>query len=533
MTITSYNQRFSSSDLNAPGLTGQTGAGLKVLNACLVDGFGYSGVSITSITRSGTTATATCSAADIMRLQTGHILTISGATGGDATLYNGTFTITVASTTTFTYTMTGTPTGSATGTLVFSTFLPITGITRVGAIALVALTNANSTTFQGDYFTVSGAAQSDYNVTAAINVYSPWVALTAYTLGALVTNSSNTYICRTAGTTAGSGGPTGTGTAISDGSCTWDYVDTSANASKYFSYTVANTPTTPATGTIVYAKSGLQWTRPLSGGTNAQSYQSQDATLGPCLYLQVVDNAAQSGGAKELNVWAAEVLTADQTANNGGGANSGRFPTIAQFSTGLAWLKSSTADTTQRPWNLWGDARTFFFRFYAQGTGTPSATQSGGFGHFVSEKSGDAFNTFILGGTAFNSASNNGMSQSNMSGSVSSASTGFYIARSYSQLGSAVQGGMVAPVFTSVTFPNPENNGVYCSPVFVGENAANVRGRLPGLYYSWHAPTTLTDGDIWQGLTNLASGHKLEVVSVSHFGSASGVLIDRNGPWNP
>lgn len=50
-----------------------------------------------------------------------------------------------------------------------------------------------------------------------------WVATTAYTLGTYVVNGGKMYKCTLAGTSAGSGGPTGTGTGIVDGSAHWDY----------------------------------------------------------------------------------------------------------------------------------------------------------------------------------------------------------------------------------------------------------------------------------------------------------------------
>ena len=50
-----------------------------------------------------------------------------------------------------------------------------------------------------------------------------WVALTAYTVGQYRTNGANQYKCTAAGTSASSGGPTGTGSGITDGSVTWDY----------------------------------------------------------------------------------------------------------------------------------------------------------------------------------------------------------------------------------------------------------------------------------------------------------------------
>ena len=72
-------------------------------------------VAITSITRSTTTATVTTTAAH--GYTTGDFVNIRGATGADAALYNGDFTITVTDTDEFTYTMTGTPANNATGTL--------------------------------------------------------------------------------------------------------------------------------------------------------------------------------------------------------------------------------------------------------------------------------------------------------------------------------------------------------------------------------------------------------------------------------
>lgn len=52
-----------------------------------------------------------------------------------------------------------------------------------------------------------------------------WVATTAYVAGQRVINDSGkVYRCTTAGTSAGSGGPTGTTSAITDGSVVWEYL---------------------------------------------------------------------------------------------------------------------------------------------------------------------------------------------------------------------------------------------------------------------------------------------------------------------
>lgn len=51
-----------------------------------------------------------------------------------------------------------------------------------------------------------------------------WTASTAYEIGDIVSNDTGKlYTCVTAGTSAGSGGPTGTTAAITDGTAVWDY----------------------------------------------------------------------------------------------------------------------------------------------------------------------------------------------------------------------------------------------------------------------------------------------------------------------
>jgi hypothetical protein len=51
-----------------------------------------------------------------------------------------------------------------------------------------------------------------------------WQASTAYVVGQHAANGGNAYRCTTAGTSASSGGPTGTGGSISDGTVVWAYI---------------------------------------------------------------------------------------------------------------------------------------------------------------------------------------------------------------------------------------------------------------------------------------------------------------------
>lgn len=51
-----------------------------------------------------------------------------------------------------------------------------------------------------------------------------WTASTPVTLNMQMHNGGNVYVVTTAGTTAASGGPSGTGTGIADGTAVWSYV---------------------------------------------------------------------------------------------------------------------------------------------------------------------------------------------------------------------------------------------------------------------------------------------------------------------
>lgn len=55
-------------------------------------------------------------------------------------------------------------------------------------------------------------------------VSEPWTASKTYVAGMQVHNGGNVYNCTTGGAAAASGGPTGTGTGITDGTAVWAYL---------------------------------------------------------------------------------------------------------------------------------------------------------------------------------------------------------------------------------------------------------------------------------------------------------------------
>jgi type IV pilus assembly protein PilY1 len=242
--------------------------------------FGISGIaSVSGLTRSGTTATATTSAAH--GFTTGQSVTISGA---DQTEYNGLFTATVTSTTQFTFTVVEGPTSPAAGTISLSrpaTQFDVASLTRAATSSDAATGNSDTATAVttvahglavGAQVTISGAAQAEYNggpftvltvpnattftYTVPVNPVTPaTVAGTATVSGTAKTLASLTRVGKTVtGTTgaihgfANSGSVTISGATPSQYNGTFAYTKT---GNKTFTYTLANLATsTSATGTI-------------------------------------------------------------------------------------------------------------------------------------------------------------------------------------------------------------------------------------------------------------------------------------------
>jgi hypothetical protein len=96
------------------------------------------------------------------------------------------------------------------------------------AVPVVATVPADNDPDNAATFTVGDQKIIDYSEalrSSIISIILPtWVGSTAYTVNQIRSNGANVYICRVAGTSAGSGGPTGTGTGIVDNTVTWDFV---------------------------------------------------------------------------------------------------------------------------------------------------------------------------------------------------------------------------------------------------------------------------------------------------------------------
>ena len=141
-----------------------------------------------------------------------------------------------------------TPLLNSGGLIVYSGTMPATPETALSGNTALATLSFQSTafaapTFSGGYqsatanfvaTTVTPGAGGTANfargfetggttVVADFTIQAPWQASTAVIIGQYVTNGGNSYVCTTGGATAASGGPTGTGTGITDGTAVWNY----------------------------------------------------------------------------------------------------------------------------------------------------------------------------------------------------------------------------------------------------------------------------------------------------------------------
>lgn len=101
------------------------------------------------------------------------------------------------------------------------------------------------------------------------HVANAWASSTAYSVGNVVRNSDNIYECTSGGTSAGSGGPTGEGDSIVDGSVTWKFIEDGGIRWGYAEIT-SITSTTVVDATVQKA----------FGGTSAETFWRLGAWYG-------------------------------------------------------------------------------------------------------------------------------------------------------------------------------------------------------------------------------------------------------------
>lgn len=353
----------------------------------------------------------------------------------------------------------------------------VSSITRVGSTATVVCAAAHGLR-TGDSALIAGAAQGDYNVDAVITVVDPTT----------------------------------------------------------FTYTVANSPATPATGTITVKRAPAGFTKTFAG-TNKAVYRS-NALTGNRLYLRCDDSGGSAGGGGEARMYGYEAMTSVDVGTN-------PFPTATQSPDGYFWRKSSTTNATARAWMFVTDGKlVYYFNQYnlAGSSNMTDALFSGAFGDFLSYKAGDAYSTILTGCSSANASSGapNGLFRAVTSvtsaGSFSSGSTA--VARDYTGAPGARYVGLLGSAFSSVlgnsayiSYPHLIDSGYYLSPVLLTQASPPlVRGRMPGMYEGWHA-RTFNHGDLIDNVQGLPGRTLMHVHGQD--GSSNGcILLDITGPWD-
>ena len=236
-------------------------------------------VSVTGISCGGTT-TATATAPNHGFI-TGQTITISGATATPPNYYNGTFVIANATQNSFTYTMAGTPGSATSGTITARTC----GLASASGTATVTLANhgyaignlvvisgAVPTAYNG-VFTITGVTASTFSYMVSGGPTSPATGtITALKVDKAVTSITHSGLSGLTATVASTGHGFYAGDFIrisgaSPSDYNGDFVITNVTTNA-FSYAMATTPSTDASGTMMTAtRVSRRYTAPLTIGT--------------------------------------------------------------------------------------------------------------------------------------------------------------------------------------------------------------------------------------------------------------------------
>lgn len=341
----------------------------------------------------------------------------------------------------------------------------VTGITRSGATA-TATTTAHGLSPGSVYpverrLTISGASQADYNGTFLCNI------------------TSNTT----------------------------------------FTYTVANSPTTPATGTILANTAPLGWTIAFTA-SNKRSYLQGAGSNG--FYLDVDDSNAGYALVRGY-----ETMSAIAT-------GSGLFPTVAQSALNtFCWQKADSA--VDREWVVCGNSKVFHLFIAPTGFVSANGFALYGFGDPTSEVSGDIYQTQLLGSTS-TTVNANTASGAIVLAAINVTSTSRYMARLATGVGTAIPVGLhgdatknatANPGTGSSTYPSL-NGGLYIAPLVLHHNSS-PRAVTPGLYDICHTKP-LSHLDYFGG-NGAYAGKRFQAINVRAASGSSGQVALEVSAW--
>lgn len=311
-----------------------------------------------------------------------------------------------------------------------------------------------------------------------------------------------------------------------------------------YTFAVAGTPTTPATGSITSKRAPAGFSK-VFAGTNKGVYRSNDLSSRRH-FFRVLDGGTTSGGSREAQLWGYESMTDVDT-------GSGMYPLTAHYPNGFFWQKSDTADAVGRHWVLVTDGKTVYHFAYIQASmansdysiGSPGSSMNGvAFGDVIEFKPGDAYASFVTGCPQSNNFSYSqycglfNASTSITNGTPSSSHAFIAFARDFT----AVPGSRVGQVYASgfsgqlgmsayIAYPHPIDNGFYMVPTLVTQGSPSlIRGRMPGMFEPLHGPC-FPNGTIIDNVQGYV-GRKFMMLYGKNSGSVQACLLDITGPWD-
>lgn len=305
-----------------------------------------------------------------------------------------------------------------------------------------------------------------------------------------------------------------------------------------FTYNIAATPTTPATGTITAKRAPAGFATAYTG-SNKSVYRSNDLS-GTRKYLQVIDDGAgSSAGNLEAVVRGFDTMS---STNLGTGA----FPSIGLLPLGYIVRKSNSNDSTSRPWTIITDGLLFYFWVQPDqpssgGVTNPQYTHSLCFGDAVSYKVGDTSHCVIGASMQQNypyPTAGIGVMNSGFTGPTEISTASLTMAKDVTETAEAkaynLVGGnnnVVPSGNVRIQYPNAADNGLYITAIQLLQSSPTaLRGVMPGIYESLHGPYTHRGGDTLSNVTGLA-GRKLRWMPAYNSSQIGGHFIDVTGPW--
>lgn len=282
-----------------------------------------------------------------------------------------------------------------------------------------------------------------------------------------------------------------------------------------------------ATGTITMKIASAGWEKAFTG-TNKRAYRSLDVSS-TRLYLRVDDTATLNARWRGY-----EVMTDVDT-------GTGDFPTVAQQAAPGMFAHKANNTTGNRKWMLIADSKRFLLLVQVHAT-YPSQYSPLIFGDIVTFKAGDAYHCLINAATTdVTTAVSVGAGLESI---VNSGNTsGRFLARSYAQIGGAIQSytqaagpDRAASTSGASAFPaGPDvvNNAIYVAPLLVNDGSvvsAPYRGKVPGpLFVPQYLGSGYSSGSIIDGQLDMAGR---ELLSVEYASSSQRYMIDITGPWS-